>query len=104
MRDQLSYTSTGYLHGRTPNGKIVTVGHDQPGRTGYRLFWNGQWYTRFGQAALHDEFGIAPRAKKTGGQEGYPSEPVIRAVWRYFVDRYNHGDPGVSYTRTFDHT
>jgi hypothetical protein len=101
MRKRLAYTSAGYLRGKTPNGRLITVGHEQPGRTRYRLFWQERWHTRFGQTALSNVFGIAPREKRTGGQEGYPAEPVIRAVWRHFVDRYNEGDPGVVYSHSF---
>lgn len=45
-------------------------------------------------------FGISPRAKKTGSQSGYPSEPVIQAVWRYLKKRYNEGDPDVIYSES----
>ena len=45
-------------------------------------------------------FGISPRVKKTGSQKGYPSEPVIQAVWRYLGKRYNEGDPDVTYGKS----
>jgi hypothetical protein len=45
-------------------------------------------------------FGIRPREKKMGSQKGYPSEPVIQAVWRYLAERYNEGDPNVKYSES----
>ena len=99
-RDQLYYTSQGYLRGRTPNGREVVVGHRQAGRTGFELHWSGRIFSRYGQEELYQDFGVAPQAKQTGGQAGYPSEPVLRALWRHFVDRYNRGDPSVRFART----
>jgi hypothetical protein len=45
-------------------------------------------------------FGIRPKAKKTGSQTGYPSEPVVQAVWRHLAKRYYEGDPDVTYGKT----
>ena len=99
-RERLTYNAAGYLRGKTPNQTNVVVGHERPGRTHYVLFWKGDRYERFGQKDLERIFGIAPRPKRSGSQEGYPAEPVIRAMWRYFVDRYNNGDPEVEFSHT----
>jgi hypothetical protein len=99
-RDELCYTSSGYLAGRTPNGRDVVAGHPQSGRTGFEVHSSGRIFTRYGQEQLYQDFGVAPQEKQTGGQAGYPSEPVLRALWRYFVDRYNSGDTRVRFTRT----
>ena len=97
---ELTYDCTvGYLFGETPNQIEVMVGHEKSDRTGYVLFWEGRRYKRFGQAALEEVFGIAPREKKSGSQKGYPSEPAIRAVWRHFVDRYKNGDSKVKFRK-----
>jgi hypothetical protein len=77
----------------------VVVHHAVPGRTGYHLYLNSVWYRRFQREALQGELGILVRTKRTGSHEGYPSKPVIRAVWRHFVDRFKRDDPEVSYSR-----
>ena len=95
-RSKVFYNSTvGLLTGKTPNGKKVTVGHSEQGAKGYFLDWTGGRFEDFGKQELKEIFGIAPYLKRSGGQEGHPSEPVIRALWRHFADRYNSGDPGV---------
>ena len=95
---QLTYVSLGYLRGVCPNGRVATVRHLKAGRTGYELLWEGRWQRRFGQANLARVFGISPRSKRSGSQEGYPAEPVIRALWRHLTDRFNRGDEGVTYS------
>lgn len=100
LRQRIYNTIPGFLQGPCPKGPILTVWHQQSGRTGFRLYWNGSWRDSFGQQDLDKLFGIRPRAKKTGSQEGYPSEPVIQAVWRYLGKRYNEGDPDVTYSKS----
>lgn len=98
MKQRIYYTTAGYLQGRCPKGLLLTVWHTQSGRSGFQLYWDGRWHSSFSQDRLDDLFGISPNEKQTGDQIGYPNEPVIRAVWRYFTDRYNEGDPDVIYT------
>jgi hypothetical protein len=93
-------TVPGFLQGPCPKGPVVTVWHKQSGRTGFLLYWNGSWHSSFGQQDLYKLLGISPRVKKTGSQQGYPSEPVIQAVWRYLGKRYNEGDPDVTYSKS----
>ena len=100
MRQQIYNGTRGFLQGPCPKGPILTVWHQRSGRTGFRLYWHGQWQDRFGQQDLDGLFGISPRAKKTGSQRGYPSEPVIKAVWRYLMERYNADDPDVTYSES----
>jgi hypothetical protein len=95
--ERLYYASPGFLLGITPNGERVVAGHEHPGRTGFVLYWKGTRYTWYSQEQLQRDFGIGPREKKTGGQRGYPSEPVLQAIWRHLVDRYNAGDSTVSF-------
>lgn len=100
-RDHITYDSTvGFLRGKTPNQEEVVVEHKRSDRTGYVLYWKGHRYERLGQDEIVKTFGIPPRLKQSGSQKGYPSEPAIRAVWRYFVDRYNKGDSEVEYSTT----
>jgi len=98
-REPLTYTQAGYLRGGTPTGATVVLWHEAEGRTGYHLYWNGQWHQRFGQAEMERDLGISVRAKRSGSQEGYPAEAVIHAAWRHLVDQYNAGEPNVEYTR-----
>lgn len=100
VKRQIYNTTPGFLQGACPKGPILTVWHKQSGRTGFRLYWDGLWHDSFGQQALDRLFGISPRTKKTGSQGGYPSEPVIQAVWRYLKKRYNEGDPDVTYSES----
>lgn len=100
LRLRIYNTTSGYLQGRCPKGPLLTVWHTQSGRTGFRLYWDGRWHNSFGQDKLDDLFGISPNAKQTGGQIGYPSEPVIQAVWRHLKDRYNEGDSDVIYSKS----
>lgn len=100
-RYHITYDSTvGFLSGKTPNQEKVVVEHKKSDRTGYVLYWKGHRYERLGQEEIVKTFGIPPRLKQSGSQKGYPSEPAIRAVWRYFVDRYNKGDSEVEYSTT----
>lgn len=98
-RDRLTYVAQGFLTGRTPSGKVVTVEHGDPGPTGYRLRIDGRWHEAYPQDEMKDGLGIGVHVKRTGSQAGYPSEPVIRAAWRHFADRYNKGDENVRYSR-----
>ena len=98
-RKPLTQTTAGYLRGRAPKGDMIVVWHQDEGRTGYHLHWNGQWHERFGQAEMEGKLGISVRAKKSGSQEGYPAEAVVHAAWRYLVDRYIAGDANVEYSR-----
>lgn len=100
MRQRIYNTTSGYLQGRCPKGPILTVWHTQSGRAGFRLYWDGRWHNSFSQDKLDDLFSISPNAKQTGSQIGYPSEPVIQAVWRYLKDRYNEDDPDVIYSES----
>lgn len=99
MRQRIYNTTSGFLQGPSPTGPILTVWHPQSGRTGFRLYWNGQWNDSFGQQELDKLFGISPSAKKTGKQIGYPTEPVIQAVWRYLKERYNEGATDIIYSK-----
>ena len=94
----LYYTSPGYLQGIYPRGVLVTVRHPELGVTRYELFWNGRWRRFFRQDDLVAVFGISPNSKKTGSQEGFPSEAVIRALWSHFVDRLNQRVHDVRYS------
>jgi hypothetical protein len=98
-REPLTYTQPGYLRGGTPTGAAVVLWHEAEGRTGYHLYWNGQWHHRFGQVEMERDLGISVRAKRSGSQEGYPAEAVIHAAWRHLVDQYNAGKPDVEYSR-----
>ena len=98
-REMLNYTSGGFLRGRTQKGPVVVAGHEEEGGTGFVLYFETRKYDRYGQDDLEVDFGVAPRKKRTGPQQGYPSEPVLRAMWRYFVNRYNQGDSGVKYSQ-----
>ncbi len=100
MKQRIYNTTSGYLQGPCPKGQILTVWHPQSGRTGFRLYWDGRWHDSFGQDKLDKLFSISPRAKKTGSQDGYPSEPVIQAVWRYLKERYHDDDPDVIYSES----
>ena len=100
LRQQVYNTTPGFLQGPCPKGPILTVWHRRSGRTGFSLYWDGRWNDSFGQHNLDKLFGIPPRAKETGSQRGYPSEPVIQAVWRYLEKRYNEGDPNVKYSKS----
>jgi hypothetical protein len=80
LRRRIYNTVPGFLHGPCPKGPIVTVWHKQSGRTGFWLYWKGSWHDSFGQQDLYKLFGISPRVKMTGAQQGYPSEPLIQAV------------------------
>jgi len=97
-RIQLKYNEPGILKGHTPNGQFVTVQHTQSGPSGYRVLWDDKWYQWLYSDLVENELGIKVRRKKSGDQVGYPSEAVIRALWRYFVDLYNRGDPNVDYS------
>lgn len=99
LRQPIYNTTSGFLQGPCPKGPILTVWHQRSGRTGFRIYRDGQWHDSFRQQALDRLFGISPRRKKTGSQSGYPSEPVIRAAWRYLKERYNEGDPDVTYSK-----
>ena len=96
-RGELNYIDAGYLKGPAPRGGPVVVAHLDPGYTGFRFWWKGRWWARFGQEEMLQELGVPVREKKSGSQIGYPSEPVIKALWRNLVDRFNQGEPSVTY-------
>ena len=98
MCELLAYTAKGYLKGQCPAGAMIIVAHTGGPRTGYQLYWKGRWYKRFGQARLKDQLGIGVREKKTGDQQGYPSETVLYAAWRHFIDQFNRLDSEVEFT------
>ena len=100
IRRHIYNTTPGFLQGSCPKGQTLTVWHKKSGRTGFQLYWEGKWHDSFSQQELDGLFGISPRAKKTGSQSGYPSEPVIQAAWRYLKERYNEGDLGVTYSES----
>ena len=79
----------GFLQGPTPTGENVVVWHSREGASGYRLYWRGRWFERFGAEDLEETFGISPRYKRSGDQEGYTSQPSIMAIWQYLASRYN---------------
>jgi hypothetical protein len=95
-RKRMIYKDSGTLEGSI-NGQRVKVCHSKPGPSNFKIFWNGKWYPWLFSGLVEYEFGIVVRTKKTGTQKGYPSEAVIRAIWRHLVDRYNDYDEGVSY-------
>ena len=94
--ERILYKDAGILEA-TLNGTIVRGRHSEPGRSGYEVFWDGQWYSWLYAGFIEEEFGIEVRTKKTGSQKGYPAESVTRAVWRHLVDRYNACDTDVKY-------
>ena len=98
VREPRPYVVTGKLTGMTPTGEEVTVEHYLPGGAHFRLYWKGSWWDKFWPDTSERKFGITPRLKQSGSQKGHPSEPVIRAIWRYLMDEYNHGNPAVSYS------
>jgi hypothetical protein len=57
--------------------------------------WAGETLDWSYAGRVYEELGIPVKEKQTGTQSGYPQEAVLRAVWRYFVDRYNEYTLGV---------
>jgi hypothetical protein len=94
----MTYSESGALRGRTPNGQLLTVRHLKPGQSKFVVLWDGRTYSWLPARLVKEEFGIDVHVKKTGLQEGYPSEAVTRAVWRYFVDQHKQGNPDVTKT------
>ena len=82
-------TTVGYLQGPTPTGERVVVWHSKVGASGYRLYWRGRWFEKFRAKDLKETFGISPRYKCSGDQEGYTSQPSIMAIWQHLARRYN---------------
>ena len=98
-RERLTYNAAGYLRGKTPIKQTLSL--DTKDQAEHTMFYSGKVIAMKDLAKdLERIFGIAPRPKRSGSQEGYPAEPVIRAMWRYFVDRYNNGDPEVEFSHT----
>jgi hypothetical protein len=84
----IKYNTPGRLTGRIKDSN-VSVSHD-----GYRHFTariDGEFYSWLSQGLVEEVFEIPVQKKRSGNQTGYPSESVIRALWRYFVDQYNAG-------------
>ena len=96
MGKRIIYKDSGTLEGHV-NGELVKVRHLKTGPSGFEVFWNGQWYSWLYAGLVEDELGIEVHTKKRGTQKGYPSEAVIRSVWRHLVDHYNDYDPDVKY-------
>lgn len=98
--EEITQTTVGFLKGRAPNGESIVVWHRNPDRTGYRVYRNGKWFDRFEQDEMENRLGIPVRIKSSGGQQGYPSEPVTLAAWRYLLDLYRSGDKSVEFSRS----
>lgn len=95
MPKRLNYADTGALRGATPSGEVVTIRHLQRGQSRFQIVWAGETLDWSYAGRVHEELGISVKEKQTGKQTGYPQEAVLRAVWRYFVDRYNEYSPDV---------
>ena len=93
---RLVFNDPGTLEGHI-NGQLVKVRHLKPGKSGFQVFWDGRWHPWLRAGLVEEELRIEVHAKKSGSQEGYPSEAVTRAVWRHLVDRYNNYDSDVKY-------
>ena len=89
------YADTGVLRGPTPTGEMVTIKHLRHGQSGFQIVWKGRTDNWLYMDLVEEEFGIPVKRKQSGPQEGYPAEAVLRAIWRYFVDHHNAGDPSV---------
>ena len=91
------YATSGKLSGEV-QGHNISVSHDGEGH--FRGVLNGEPYDSLSSRFVEEELKIQVQRKMSGSQAGYPSEPVPRAVWRYFVELYNKCDPTVHYERT----
>jgi len=89
MKKRLYYADKGELKGKTPSGKVVIIRHLQHGQSNFDIIWDGEKLDWSYAGRVREELGIPIKQKKSGEQKGYPQEAVLRAIWRYFVDRYN---------------
>lgn len=93
----ISYKTMGRLTGKI-RGYLISVINDSEGH--FKVMIDGE-ESKLSKTRVEEDLGIPVQKKKTGGQVGYPSEPLGRAVWRYLVDRYNDLDRSVDYSDEF---
>lgn len=92
----ISYVTPGRLSGEV-EGHDISVSNDGEGC--FRAVINGKPHHPLSSRLVEEELKVEVQRKKSGSQTGYPQEPVPRAVWRHFMQRYNSGDPTVQYER-----
>jgi len=93
----VNYNTMGRLTGKI-RGHQVSVINDSEGH--FKVTIDGE-EPKLSKTLVEEDLGIPVQKKKTGGQAGYPSEPLGRAVWRYLVDRHNDLDRSVDYSDEF---
>ncbi|MBA7678002.1 hypothetical protein ES703_86269 [subsurface metagenome] len=93
----ISYNTMGRLTGKIRAHQISVI-NDSEGH--FKVTIDGE-EPKLSETLVEEDLGIPVQKKKTGGQVGYPSEPLGRAVWRYLADRYNDLDRSVDYSDEF---
>lgn len=95
MPKRLYYADMGAFRGTTPSGKVITIRHLQHGQSKFEMVMDGKTQDWARLELVEDVLDIPVKRKHTGKQKGYEQEANLRAVWRYFVNRYNEYTPGV---------
>lgn len=91
MKAQIKQSVTGFLRGKSPNGKVLAIEHYGIPGVGFRIFHEGVWREQIRRTEFEESYGLTVRLKKKGVGKGDPQTTVLAVGWNYLVRQKKAG-------------